>query len=90
MSNQEIKIKTLKLKAVNAFHCRRCRVIAKGDKRYYITRRQYKRYWSLVCGVSGCLCSTDLIDDAGNEYIAISTNGFANPDIYEIELIKHK
>lgn len=82
-------MKTIRLNAVNKYHDRACRVIARGDKRYYITRRQYKRYWSLVCGVSGCLCSTDLIDESGNEYITISQNGLANPDTYEIVLNKH-
>lgn len=90
MENRKMKtLKKLKLKAVNKFHNRECLVLAKGDNRYYITRRQYKRYWSIVCGVSGCQCSTDLIDDAGNEYLAVSQNGLANPDIYEIVLNKH-
>ena len=79
-------MKTLRLHAINTFHGRSCRVYAKGDKRYYISRRQYKRFWAAVCGVHGCCCSTSLVDAAGNEYLAVSSNGLSNPDVYEIVL----
>jgi hypothetical protein len=80
-------METLKLIAYNSFHGRQVNVFAKGEKQFYLTRRQYKRYWNKVCGVSGCKCSTRIYDYAGNSYTAISENGIANPDTYL--LLKH-
>jgi hypothetical protein len=76
---------TKKITACNKFHKTETYIIAKGETRFFINRRQFSSMWMRLCGIDGCCCSVDLTDKNGNKYeLACHPSTMVNTDTYEL------